>query len=227
MMNKHLLSLGLGLGLSTQAFAQETLDIGILQDRDISVVQKMLYPKTERLEYGLHVGWMPFDTYTTTPMGALTGAYHLSESLGVEVALAGGYGLKNANMKQLEGPAYGIAPDAYRYLTSVGVHAMYSPIYAKLNWLGQKVFHHDFYGLAGGGLTVEQAIMPDATMAYSPTIDLGVGARVFLTSGNAIRIQLRDELVIQKRVKTEDSQSTFLKQNASITVGYVMFGSRK
>lgn len=216
-----------GLALCGTAFAQETVDVGVIKTEDVHVVQKLLYPKAGRTELGAHLGWMPFDTYTTTPLASLTAGKHLSELWGLELVLAGGYSLKNSTYKQLEGPAYGIAPDAYRFLGSVLVDAQWSPVYAKFNWRGNRIFHHDLYALMGAGLTVEQAMMPDASMAFAPTVGLGVGARVFTHKGNAVRLQVRDDLLLEKRVKTVDSQGTFLKQNVAVTVGWSMLGKSK
>jgi outer membrane beta-barrel protein len=199
------------------ALAQETLDVGVLKNSDQAVVQKLLYPKEGTLELGGAVGWMPFDTYTTTPVVALRGVKHLSEELGAEIELSGGYSLKNHNYKLLETPAYGIQPDAYRFLGGVMADVQWSPIYAKMNWMGKNVVHHDVYGIAGLGGALEQAMMPDGTMTFSPGAGLGVGMRFFLGNGSVIRVQLRDDLLAQKRAKTGD---WFLKQNVGLTVGF-------
>lgn len=204
------------------ALAQDTLDVGVLKTSDIGVVQKLLYPKEGALELGGAVGWMPFDSFTTTPMASLRVGKHFSETWGGELDLSGGYSLKNHAYKQLESPAYGIQPDAYRYLGGVMVDAQWSPIYAKLNWRGAKVVHYDIYGLAGLGGALEKAMMPDGTLAFAPGAGLGVGMRFFLGEGKIIRVQLRDDLLAEKRVKTEDSQAWFLKQNVSLTIGYSM-----
>lgn len=217
-----MLSMLAGALLSGAALAQETIDVGVLKDSDVSVVQNLLYPKKGKNELGFHAGWMPFDLYTTTPVGAFSYTMHRSELLAFEAHLGGGYGLKSAQYRELEGPAYGIAPDAYRYLGSLLVDAQYSPIYAKMNVMGNRVFHHDIYVLGGAGLTVEQAVIPDNSLAFAPTIGLGVGARVFLREDAAIRIQLRDDLMIQYRTKTADTQPWFFKQNIAVTVGYVL-----
>ena len=110
------LPLVLGLALSGVAHAQDTIDLGVLKNSDISVVQKMLYTKEGRTELAMHVGVMPFDAYSTTPLAMVSYGSFMSESLGWEVALGAGYGLKTADYKELEGPMYGVAPDAYRYL---------------------------------------------------------------------------------------------------------------
>jgi len=206
-----------GLVAPDIASAQETLDVGVLKNSDQAIVQKLLYPKAGAMEIGGALGWMPFDTYTTTPMLAVRGVKHLSEELGAEIELSGGYSLKNHNYRLLETPAYGIQPDAYRFLAGLMADVQWSPVYAKMNWMGKNVIHHDVYGIAGLGGALEQAMMPDGSTTFSPGAGLGVGMRFFLGEGRVIRVQLRDDFLAQNRVKTED---WFLKQNVSLTVGF-------
>lgn len=213
------------------AFAQDeelkTVDIGVVQDSDINVVQKLLFPKTKRSELGFHLGWMPFDAFTTTPVGAISFGGHMSETLGWEAGVGGGYGLKNATMKKLEGPAYAVAPDAYRYLASAWGGIQWAPIYAKMNWLGRKVIHHDVYGTATAGATMEQAILPDNALAFAPTLGIGVGMRFFVSDRTTVRVQLKDDILAEFRTKTSDTQGLFIKQNAAITAGITLLGKRK
>ena len=84
------------------------------------------------------------------------------------------------------------------------------------------ILHHDVYLLGGGGITIEQSFMPDKDMSYSPTLSLGLGTRVFLSGGQLIRLQLRDDIMIQSRAKTEDTQGSYFKQNALVSVGYTL-----
>ena len=203
------------------------VDIGIVRDSDISVVQKLKYAKDGRTEFGIHAGVMPFDAYTFTPMAALSFGMHTSEAWMWEVALGGGYSLKNGTYKTLEGPAYGAAPDAYGYLGSALITAQWSPIYAKMNWQGNAVVHHDVYLLGGAGATLEQALLPDNSTAVAPTVALGLGFRLFLGEKNALRIQLQDNVLYEKRTKTEETQPYFIKQNVAVTVGYTFLGKAK
>ena len=207
--------------LSSSALAQDTVDIGVLKNTDIKVVQDLLYPKAGAKEFGIHVGSMPFDAYTFTPKAALTYGAHLSESLAWEVAVGAGYSVKNRAYKTLESASYGITPDAYRYLSSVIADVQYSPVYAKMN-VQNNILHHDVYLLGGGGITIEQSFMPDKDMSYSPTLSLGLGTRVFLSGGQLIRLQLRDDIMIQSRAKTEDTQGSYFKQNTLVSVGYTL-----
>lgn len=207
--------------LPLPALAQENpLDLGVLKDRDIKVVQKLLYPKEGRNEFGVQLGWMPFDSYTSTPVGGLNYVRHFTEEWGLEVAANGGYSLKNFTYKQLESDAYGIQPDAYAHLADIAIDAQWSPIYAKLNWRGKKVIHHDVYLLGGGAFAIEKAMMPDGSTTFSPGGTIGAGMRFFLNKESVLRVQIRDDLLVQNRVKTADSQANFLKQNVILSVGY-------
>jgi outer membrane beta-barrel protein len=202
--------------------AQDTIDVGTLKDKEIKVVQKLLYPKAGALEYGAVLGWMPFDAYTTTPVGGLTVAKHTSESIAYELGIMGGYAMKNGAMKTLEEPAYGVAPDAYGYVASAIADFQWSPIYAKLNWLGSSVYHHDVFISGGLGATYEKAILPDNDTAISPTLGIGLGSRIFLGKGKVLRFQLRDDLIREHRDKTAETQAWFIKQNVSVLIGFSM-----
>ena len=68
--------------------------------------------------------------------------------------------------------------------------------------------------------------MPDGAIAVAPGLGIGIGTRIFLKNGDALRIQLRDDILYQKRVKTVDSQAWFIKQNVSLSVGYVRLKER-
>ena len=204
--------------------AQDTVDIGVIKNSERRVVQKLLYPKEGRTEFGVHVGVMPFDAYLVTPNLQFSFDLHLSESLSISTTLGGGYGLKNATYSELEGPAYGVAPDAYRYLSSLLAGVQYAPIYAKMNLNGAKVVHFDVYGAARGGITLEQSVIPKGGFAVAPTISLGIGTRFFWGDRYAIRVELRDDGMIEKRKLTN---SIHFKQNANVTVGFTMLSPVK
>lgn len=223
---KRILTAALALALPAVGSAQETIDLGVIKNEDIKVVQKLLYPKEGRSELGMHVGLMPFDAFTTTPFANLSYAGFLSESFGYEITAGGGYSLKNGNYRSMEKVVYDetILPDAYRYLASVGVDAQWSPVYAKMNLMGKQVFHHDLYLLGGVGATLEQAILPDHSIAVAPMASVGIGARIFLSETSALRVQLRDDFLIESRAKTE---TTHLKQNAALSVGYTLLSKVK
>lgn len=219
-----MLTAALALAAGTPAVAQETVDIGLIRDDDITVVQKLLYPKDNRAEIGLHVGVMPFDAYLTTPNAQLSFVTHLSESVGISVLAGGGYGFKTSVYRKLESPTFGVAPYAYRYLGSALGGLEWSPIYAKLNLNGARVVHFDVYFPLRAGLTVEQSVIPDGGMAFAPTLSPGVGGRFFLGRKAALKVELRDDLLLQYRSLTESME---FKQNADVTLGLVILSGGK
>ena len=90
----------------------------------MKIVQKLLYPKADRLEYGAHLG--VFDAYTLTPTFAATIAKHFREDMGVEATLMGGYGFKSSTYKELESPPMAWLPmptasSVASWLTSSGL----------------------------------------------------------------------------------------------------------
>jgi outer membrane beta-barrel protein len=199
------------------ASAQETVDVGVVTANEMRVVQNNLYPKAGRTELAMALGWMPFDTLLTTPNAQLAFDVHQSENLAFGAVVGGGYGLKNGDYHELEGPRYGVAPDAYRYLASAIGGVEWSPIYAKANLNGARIVHYDVYGAGRAGVSLEQSVIPQGGIAIAPTISLAAGSRFFLAKNGAIRVELRDDFLIEHRKLT---QTTYLKQNVDVTIGY-------
>jgi len=198
------------------ASAQETIDLGVIRDEDITVVQKLLYPKAKRTEFGLHAGVMPFDAYVTNAVAQLSFNQHLSDQLSISVLAGGGYGFKTAVYRKLESPAYGVAPYAYRYLGGALGGIEWAPIYAKMNVNGSRIIHFDTYLAARVGVTLEQAVISGGGTALAPTLSPGIGSRLFLSRSTALRVEFRDDLMLQRRALTN---TTDFKQNANVTLG--------
>jgi outer membrane beta-barrel protein len=212
------------LSASRTASAQETVDIGVIREEDITVVQKLLYPKDNRTEVAVHLGVMPFDAYLTTPNAQLSFSQHLSERAALTIIAGAGYGLKTPVYRKLESPAFGVAPYAYRYLGSVIGGIDYSPIYAKLNWNGARVMHFDVYIAKRAGVSVESSVIPTGGIAIAPTFSPAIGTRLFLGKATALRFELRDDLLIEYRQIT---QSVEFKQNANLTLGLSILSAVK
>lgn len=210
--------------LLSQASAQETLDLGRITDDDITVVQKILHPKEGRTEFGVHLGVMPFDPFLVTPNLQVSFEKHTSERLALSVLVGGGYGLQNATSRTLNSPTYGVTPYAYRYLGSALVGANWSPIYAKANLNGARVVHFDVYGVLRGGVTLERSIVPDGSFAVAPTLSPGVGTRFWWKPNLALRVEIRDDILLERRALT---QSWHIKQNAGVTLGVTFLSKVK
>jgi outer membrane beta-barrel protein len=210
--------------VSGPAQATDTVTIGVLDNSDFHVVQKMLYPKGDRTEIGVALGLMPFDAFLTTPNLQLSFDKHIAETLSISVVAGGGYGFKSKTYRTMESAAYGVAPYAYRYLGSVLAGVTYSPIYAKMSLTGTKVMHYDVYGTARAGVSTEQSVIPAGGFAFAPTLSLGVGSRVFIKKNTAIRVEFRDDLLLEYRKLTE---TMHFKQNANVIVGLSLLSPTK
>ncbi len=220
-MTRGLMAAGLAAALlfTAPAAAQDPVDIGVIRDSDVSVVQKLLYPKKDRNEMGVHLGVMPFHQLLTTPNLQLSFDLHRSETFSLGAVLGGGFGIKNAVYRELESPKYGVAVDSYRYLGSALVGAQWAPVYAKANYNGSRVFHYDVYGAARAGASFEQSVIPAGGFALAPTVSLGIGSRFFVGERAAVRVELRDDMLVEKRSLTG---TTHFKQNVNLTVGYTL-----
>ncbi len=212
-----LLSVSLALAADpTKDIAKDTLDIGVLKNSEVKVVQKMLYRKDGTLEMGAMLAVMPFDGYTIAPQVAFSGTKHVSDTVGVEVQVGGGYGFENAVYTELAGPTYGVAVEAYRYLASAEADVQYTLAYAKMNLGGKKVLHHDVYVLVGAGATLEQSLLPPGDLTISPTLPIGIGTRLFLSKTSLLRLELRDSMLFEYR---SQSATWGFKSNVGIGVG--------
>lgn len=211
------------LCVSSLASAQETVDVGVLKNRDISVVQNVRFPKAGRLEIGGHVGWMPFDPLVTAPNAQLSIDKHFTNQLALSVLVGGGYGFKSLKYKELEGPAYGIAPYAFGYLASALIGVEWAPVYAKMNFGGAKVVHYDVFGTLRGGATLERSVIPGGGITGAPTVSVGIGGRFWAKENLAVRLELRDDLMVEYRKLTTDWN---FKQNAGLTLGVTWFAPR-
>ncbi len=226
---KRLMTLTLtvaGLLASAPAAAQETLDLGTLKNEEITVVQRLLYPKADRTElhFMLGVNGVAFEPWMVAPKIEVGFGKHISETLGWQLAVAGGYGLGTSAYREVSGVAYGIAPEAYRYLGELTAGVTWSPVYGKMNWKGQRILHNDVYVPIVAGLTVEQLAWGEKFLAFAPTVGVGVGMRIFQGDNGAIRIELRDDVLVEQR---KQSGTTKIKQNVGLHVGFSRLGEKK
>ncbi len=220
---------------SSLALAADPVDLGVLKNSDLKVVQRRLYTQEDRLELGAHLALMPFDLITFTPALQITGGYHLSESVAIEGRVGGGYGFRTAFYNALE--VDGTLPEAYRYLASVDANFLWTPVYGKIAVFGKKIIHSDLYLSVGGGMTLQQALIPSDNLADgngndpaaylitpSATFPIALGSHFFLSENAALRLELRDSLLIERRLQTE---TTWFRQGLQVSAGISFYGKKK
>lgn len=220
---------------SAHAAEPGPVDLGVLKQSDIRVVQRRLYSQEDRLELGAHLGLLPFEDILFTPQLLLSGGWHLSESAAVEARIGGGYGLLTNYYDAME--QAGVVPEAYRYLGGVDVSFQWTPVYGKISLAGKRIVHTDLYLSLGGGVQLEQSIIPSDNKAdgdgddpatfptiVAPAIPLAIGSHLFLSQSTALRFELRDTMLVEKRVQTG---TTWFRQSLGVSAGFVFYGKAK
>ncbi len=74
-----------------------------------------------------------------------------------------------------------------------GADVYWAPIYGKISLLAEQFLHFDLYGLAGASVVQYQGpIDAGGGALLAPAVDLGLGARVFVTRWLTARFEIRD-----------------------------------
>lgn len=224
------LTAGLGLLLAQPvAHAGASPALKALQEKTegrpaYNVVQNRFFLKSQRFELTPAFGAVPNNAFVSRYTGSVTGAYHLSETFAVEAAFflspdskAGNdlKGLSHTLVQIAEEGGTGVAfQQPIDKLALAGVFsARWSPVYGKINLIGESVLNFDFYGTGGLGVLsinkykavysderVAQGLLPaeqgQASPDVAPALNLGVGADFFITGAIAIKIDARSLLYI-------------------------------
>ena len=124
-----------------------------------------------------------------------------------------------------------------RYLGSADVNFQWTPSYGKVSLLGKRIVHTDLYLSVGGGITLEQSLIPSDNNADGdgndpatyptiivPSIPIAIGSHVFLSQSSALRFELRDTMLIEHRVQ---SDTTWFRQSLGVSAGIVFYGKAK
>lgn len=202
--------------------------LGVLTYRELAAVQKPLYSPQGMLEVGLQSAILPADVYVfSTSLGA-QGTLHLNERLGLELNAQYSWGFETYASRTLR--EQGIRVDAWSPLTFVTLDAVYAPIYAKLNLMGQQILHFDVAVVGGAGLFVSERTLyndvnaADGAARFSQPVSLNAGllhryyVRI-LGHACAVRLDARDHLTL---MQTLDG-AFWLKHNLLLGLGFSTF----
>ena len=174
--------------------------------RDVSVVQKRLFPKDGRFEFTLFGGVIPNDPFLTyIPIGGRFN-YYFQESISLEVA-----GSFTGGPLQLDSELTTFLKNQRNIRANVdlldiqqwraGATFVWSPFYGKLALLNAKLSHFDIN--LQGGFGVLQAESPpqngigDPATEFKPEGILGAGFRFFVTDNVTLRVDYR-QFIFQK-----------------------------
>jgi outer membrane beta-barrel protein len=210
------LAAGDDAGDETPASGKTATDEGIdltLQDR-IKAVSRKTFLKAGRFELQPNVMMTVNDSFFRS--FALSGrlAWHLNDAFALEVG--GGYippflVQKLDPIDQLrEGLALINADNKPFALADVGL--TFSPLYGKVALLGDSIINFDGFLSAGVGATFD-----NGKDVVHPTMDVGVGARVFLTRWLVVRGDLRDYVYPQDKADISTLQNLMF---VSLGIGF-------
>jgi len=169
--------------------------------RDVEVVEKRLYEKSGRHEFGLYFGMIPNDEFLLYfPLGVRYDFY-IVDSVAVE--LFGSYVLSNksdlADFLSDDVDGFGIDVDAGLPEVlewNAGLAAVWSPLHGKIGIFTSKLFHFDWHlvgGVAGLGTSVRAAqVEGDRTSRTAFGGLLGTGIRAYAAEQVAVTLNYRN-----------------------------------
>jgi outer membrane beta-barrel protein len=191
--------------------AQNALEIrnqDIIQD----VVQNRFFLKEGRFELSGVGGYVPNNPMVQRFSGGFLTAYHLNEKFAAEGAVMyfpdlGGNDLKGLTQKLVEiansrSSGGTFEQPVEKMMLGATVAARWSPIYGKINLLGENVLNFDLYFTGGlGMISTKQYFVSadsDGTIQLEfvknnvhPPVTVGLGTNFFLNQSLAVKLDVR------------------------------------
>lgn len=218
-----LLCFGSFFGLSTPANAgtkqgQQALRLKLSNSPNtMDVVQNRFFMKKGRTEIAPIGGLVPNNPMVSRYTGGVLGAYHFSESLAAEFAFIYSPDLGLSDIKGLTTTLVQIAHEGSgssdfqqpvdKMELGATFAARWSPIYGKINLIGESVLNFDFYGVAGVGmLSIQQSYavhdenleppvnLTTSTRVFEVPLNVGMGMDFFLNQSIALKLDARSYL---------------------------------
>jgi len=189
-----------------------------------TVIQNKFFVKENRFEVAPAIGIMPNNAFVTNVYGGAMLAYHFSETFAAEGTFLYAPNTGEAGVKGLTKTLVLIAHDTgtgnfQQPLDRLQLGAMFaarwSPVYGKINLIGEGVVNFDVYGTGGVGLllmTKDTAtynddfgsdelaspvqVDPAAPSAAYPAVNVGMGINFFLSQSVALKLDARSALYV-------------------------------
>jgi outer membrane beta-barrel protein len=200
----------------------------------VQPVSGQLYRKAGRFELTPAVGLSLNDAFFTKVLLGAKATWHFSEWLALTGSFAGGFASPTGSTEVC--PAnQGCHPAFKDQLAAVpgeiktigGLEVGFSPVYAKVNLLAEKVGHFDLSLLAGADRISYREVLAPPSSPGSPVGTgtkaafgghAGLGARLFFADWGALRLEFKDYLYFVKV-----SGSTKLEQQLLVETGLSVF----
>ena len=199
----------------------------------IPPISGQLYSKAGRLEVTPTLNLSLNDAFFSKVLFGGKLGWHFTEHLSVHGAFAAGLNDETASTSVCTSTGCRPAEPAQLYqvpgnLRSIGsVEVGFSPVYGKLNVFAEKVIHFDLSLLGGADWITHREVLPATSANAGETpgnrstfgAHVGVGARIFMGRGFALRMEVKDylyrvpvlgETTLQNQLFTEIGLSVFL-----------------
>lgn len=151
-------------------------------DKKFEVIQNRLYTKKGRLEISPVFGIYQRVDYQDAKAVGLGISYHFSELLGVEVMGQKIFASDSMILQKFQNET-GTTIEYNKEQYAASAALIFTPIYAKFSFLGQKISHFDLFVSPGVGIT--------KTTTNNLTLQFGVGQKFWLTPRWNIRAEYR------------------------------------
>ena len=217
------LLVGAGLSLATPAHAGSKPAEQALNEQEngrkpYNVVQNRFILKAERFEIAPAIGYVPNNPFVKRATGGAFVAYHFSETLALEGTLLFAPDLGENDLKGLTNTLVVIAEEGGsdefkqpldKMRLGASFAARWTPVYGKINLVGQSVLNFDLYGTGGLGMLslksyqavyseerasqgLSPAALTEPSNKVAPALNIGLGVDFFITGSIAVKLDARN-----------------------------------
>ena len=231
----------MGLLLDAQAYAQpsdplpptdeEAIDTVLseapkLRRKLVKVLQPKHMLKSDRLEFGPHLGLVTNNPYIHRTMVGIHTTWHATEVLGVELRGTFSPDFGRADWTDLTQQLIEnnrVSPDISKLIWHSTLGLQFSPIHGKLA-IGRRIISLDLFGTSSIGLARThdnlevlgcegESHCTASEKQIHPTVSLGGGARISLTPTTAFRVEARSisyiETIQSKDLEAKNNLAVF------------------
>jgi len=176
-----------------------------------NVVQNRFFLKEGRFEITGAGGYVPNNPMVTRTSGSIFGAYHVDENFAGEAAFMYFPDLGTNDLKGLTQKLVEIAHNrsnqsdfqqpVEKMLLGATFTGRWSPVYGKINLIGENVLNFDMYFTGGLGLISSKSYMVniiDDQLSMNPTgkathfpVNVGLGTNLFINQSLAVKLDVR------------------------------------
>jgi outer membrane beta-barrel protein len=204
------------------------------QERDTRVIEKRVFQKDGRSEFGLYVGIAPNDDFWNYYPIGLRYDYYFNEQIAIE--FSGAYVFsQSTKLKNFILDNYGVVHHGDINLAGVpqsvewyaGLNAYWTPFHGKISAFNKKLGSFDLGLIVGAGAIGTALYDPQGNVLSRSKVavmgDVGLGFHFFVTDLVAIRADYRHYIFPANDTGVNPGASGSARQMAEITLGVSIF----